>query len=161
MLPRQRAVFRPFPPDLDVDSLVNTEPQFEYARRIDCNAIDQWPREDFERLVHLFVLELGKPLVIEGFQDRLHKGLFTRKWLKRNHSTGTLSNLRVRWRLHLAGSLANSARYRQSRTSAIWARELTWASPLVITWKISPISRDRQQARTTPILRSRGSILKI
>lgn len=97
MLPRQRAVFKPFPPDLDLDNLVATEPQVEYAKRIHCNAIDEWPREDFEKLVHLHVVKLGMPLVVEGFQDRLHKGLFTRKWLKGNHSTGKRSILRVKW----------------------------------------------------------------
>lgn len=92
MLPRQRAAFEPFPPDLDVETLVETVPSFEYARRITCDAIDEWPREDFEKLVLLHVVMLGLPLVIEGFQDRLHKGLFSRKWLKRNHSTGRHSS---------------------------------------------------------------------
>lgn len=88
MLPRQRAAFKPFPPDLDVEELVEAVPNFVYAERITCDAIDEWPREDFEALVLLHVVKLGIPLVIEGFHERLHEGLFTRKWLKRNHSTG-------------------------------------------------------------------------
>lgn len=92
MLPRQRAAFKPFPPDLDVKELVEAVPNFEFAGRIACNALDEWPREDFEKLVLFHVVKLGMPLVIEGFHERLHKGLFTRKWLKRNHSTGKYSS---------------------------------------------------------------------
>lgn len=92
MLPRQRAAFEPFPPDLNVEELVKAVPNFEYARRITCDSIDEYPREDFEKLVLFHVVKLGIPLVIEGFQERLHKGLFTRKWLKRNHSVGKYSS---------------------------------------------------------------------
>ena len=87
---RARALFEPFPPDLNIDEVVETTSNFEFAMRITCDSIDAEPLEDFEKLVLYYVILLGVPLVIEGFQERLDKQLFSRKWLRQNHNQGEL-----------------------------------------------------------------------
>ncbi|KAJ5081428.1 hypothetical protein NUU61_009692 [Penicillium alfredii] len=81
---RTRAVFEPFPPNLDIGDLVDSTPKFNFAWRITCDSIDENPREDFEQLVLFHVILSGRPLVIEGFQKRLDKFLFSEKWLRQN-----------------------------------------------------------------------------
>ncbi|KAJ5907965.1 hypothetical protein N7495_000647 [Penicillium taxi] len=76
------ATFDPFPPDLDIHTIVDQTPNFQLARRITCDAVDAESKEDFERLVLLWVVVCGQPLVIEGFQDRLDPKLFSEKWLR-------------------------------------------------------------------------------
>ncbi|OAX78910.1 hypothetical protein ACJ72_06777 [Emergomyces africanus] len=80
-----RAAFEPISPDLDLDALVESTPNFEYVVRIHCDAINEQGIENFEKLVLLHVILGGKPLVIEGYQDRLEKWIFGLQWLKDNH----------------------------------------------------------------------------
>ncbi|PGH07956.1 hypothetical protein AJ80_07937 [Polytolypa hystricis UAMH7299] len=82
-----RAAFEPISPDLDLAKLVETTPNFEYVVRIHCDAIDEQGIDQFEKLVLLHVIIGGKPLVIEGYQDRLEKWIFGLQWLKDNHGT--------------------------------------------------------------------------
>lgn len=82
-----RSKFEPFPPHLDVAQLVESTPPFQFASRIACDAIDQYPPEDFQRLIFLNVVVLGLPLVIEGFEERLDKNLFSEKWLRQSCAT--------------------------------------------------------------------------
>ena len=85
-----RAAFEPFPTHLNVKELVDTTDNFEFAARIPTEALDAYPREEFEKLVHLNVIMLGIPLVIEGFQAHLDKRLFSSKWLQRNGQSKSL-----------------------------------------------------------------------
>lgn len=85
MLLNARAAFKPFPPDIIVDETVKTISNFEFARRITCDGIDSMAREDFASLVHHWVVKLGRPLVIEGFKDRLDKELFSSEWLQKHY----------------------------------------------------------------------------
>ncbi|KAF7587505.1 hypothetical protein BBP40_007150 [Aspergillus hancockii] len=87
--PRPRAAFEPISPDLDVAALVNSTPNFEYVARIHCDAIDDNGLEIFEKLVWLHVVLGGKPLVVEGFNQRLDKSIFSEKWLRSHYSTKT------------------------------------------------------------------------
>ncbi|OJD16449.1 hypothetical protein AJ78_03390 [Emergomyces pasteurianus Ep9510] len=80
-----RAAFEPISPDLDLGALVESTPNFEYVVRIHCDAIIEQGIENFEKLVLLHVILGGKPLVIEGYQDRLEKWIFGLQWLKDNH----------------------------------------------------------------------------
>jgi hypothetical protein len=80
-----RAAFEPISPDIDVAALVEATPNFEYVVRIPCEAIDEQGVEAFEKLVLLHVVLGGKPLVIEGYQERLEKWIFSWQWLKDNH----------------------------------------------------------------------------
>lgn len=93
-MPAQRpcAAFEPLPPDLDVTALVESTPNFEFAVRIHCDAIDEQGLENFEKLVLLHVVLGGKPLVIEGYEDRLDKWTFSEQWLRDNHSAKSTSS---------------------------------------------------------------------
>jgi hypothetical protein len=81
---RPCAAFEPISPDFDVAALVETTPNFEYAVRIHCDMIDHQGLEKFEKLVLLHVILGGKPLVIEGYQDRLDRRTFALQWLRDN-----------------------------------------------------------------------------
>jgi len=85
-MPAQRpsASFEPLPPDLDLNALVESTPNFEYVTRIPCDMIEQQGIEAFEKLVLLHVVIGGKPLVIDGFNRRLDQWTFTTQWLKDN-----------------------------------------------------------------------------
>ncbi|EEP80813.1 conserved hypothetical protein [Uncinocarpus reesii 1704] len=91
MPPRRqpRASFEPISPGLDLAALVESTPNFEYVVRIHCDAIDEQGIEDFERLVQLHVIMGGKPLVVEGYQDRLEKWIFSTQWLNDNYGKKT------------------------------------------------------------------------
>jgi hypothetical protein len=88
---RPRAAFEPIPPDLDVAALVESTPNFEYVIRIHCNSIDEHGLDNFDKLVRLHVILGGKPLVIEGFHERLDRSVFSEKWLRSHHSTKSKS----------------------------------------------------------------------
>ncbi|KAI9835565.1 MAG: hypothetical protein M1819_002016 [Sarea resinae] len=82
-----RASFEPIPPDLDLDALVESTPNFHYVTRITVDMIEERGRDEFEKLVMAHVLKGGKPLVIEGFQDRWDQSLFSPQWLRSRHGT--------------------------------------------------------------------------
>ena len=86
-MPAQRpsAIFEPLSPYLDLDALVNETPNFEYVVRISCEMLEQQGLEAFEKLVLLHVVIGGKPLIIEGFQQRLDQWTFSSQWLQDNH----------------------------------------------------------------------------
>lgn len=86
-MPAQRpsASFEPISPDLDLQTLVEETPNFEYVVRINCEMIDHQGMDAFEKLVLLHVIIGGKPLVIEGFQNRLDQWTFATQWLRDNH----------------------------------------------------------------------------
>ncbi|KAJ5176430.1 uncharacterized protein N7482_002307, partial [Penicillium canariense] len=87
MIQRSRAVFEPFDPRLDIEEEVRTTPSFQFVRRIPCDWIDQFPREDLELFILTNVVKLGLPLVITGFDKRLDRNLFSEKWLRRHYSS--------------------------------------------------------------------------
>lgn len=81
---RPRASFEPIPPDFDLKALVESTPNFTYVDRISCDMIDEQGLPAFEKLVLLHVIIGGKPLVIDGFEDRLDPWTFTPRWLEAN-----------------------------------------------------------------------------
>ncbi|KAF2161527.1 hypothetical protein M409DRAFT_58931 [Zasmidium cellare ATCC 36951] len=81
---RPRASFEPIAPDFDLKALVESTPNFSYVDRISCDMIDQQGMQAFEKLVTLHVIIGGKPLVIDGFEDRLDPWTFSPKWLRDN-----------------------------------------------------------------------------
>ena len=85
-MPSQRpsAAFDPIPPNLDLATLVEETPNFEYVTRVSCDTIEAQGMEAFEKLLLLHVIIGGKPLVIDGFQHRLDEWTFTSQWLKDN-----------------------------------------------------------------------------
>lgn len=92
-MPSQRpcAAFEPIPPDFDLAALVEATPNFEYVERIHCDMIDHQGIEDFEKLVMLHVIIGGKPLVVEGYQERLDRWTFALQWLRDNCSQKGMS----------------------------------------------------------------------
>ena len=82
---RPSAAFDPISPDLDLGSLVEETPNFEYVTRISCDMIEKQGLEAFDKLVLLHVILGGKPLVVEGFQHRLDEWTFTTEWLQDNY----------------------------------------------------------------------------
>lgn len=77
-----QAKFDPIPPDLDLHSLVQDTPNFEWATQISASEIFALGQQRFEKLVMIHVINGGKPLVIKDWNDRLPKGLFSSKWLE-------------------------------------------------------------------------------
>lgn len=82
---RPQAAFEPIAPNLDLKQLVESTPNFEWATRIHCDMIDHHGLEQFERLVLVHVVLGGKPLVVEGYENRLDKWTFAVQWLRDNH----------------------------------------------------------------------------
>ncbi|KAK5167893.1 hypothetical protein LTR04_007001 [Oleoguttula sp. CCFEE 6159] len=82
---RPRASFEPIPPDFDLKALVEKTSNFHYVDRISCDMIEAQGMEAFERLVLLHVIIGGKPLVVDGFEDKLDPWTFTPTWLRDNH----------------------------------------------------------------------------
>lgn len=77
-----QAKFDPIPPDLDLHSIVDRTPNFEFAQRIPASKIRKL---EFEKLVWYQVIKQGKPLVIEGWQGKLPKRLFSPQFLEENY----------------------------------------------------------------------------
>ena len=84
---RPRALFEPISPDLNLEELVESAPNFEFVHRIHCDTIAQEGAEVFEDLVLFNVILRGIPIVIEGFNERLDSSVFSKNWLKKNCST--------------------------------------------------------------------------
>ncbi|KAJ5426631.1 hypothetical protein N7465_001701 [Penicillium sp. CMV-2018d] len=83
---RTRLAFEPLSPVLDIHRVVESTPNFEFAMDITCDSIEEFPLEDFERLVLFQVVLSGRPLVIRGFNRRLDKNLFSEKWLREKYA---------------------------------------------------------------------------
>lgn len=77
-----QAKFDPIPPDLDLPTLVDRTPNFQWVARITAAQIQNIGPQEFEKLVILHVVLGGKPLVIEKWNRRLPKDLFGPKWLE-------------------------------------------------------------------------------
>ncbi|EAQ86756.1 hypothetical protein CHGG_08009 [Chaetomium globosum CBS 148.51] len=77
-----QAKFDPIPPDFDLHSVVERTPNFHWILRISAAQIRNIGPQEFERLVFLHVIHGGKPLVIEKWNDRLPKSLFSAQWLE-------------------------------------------------------------------------------
>ncbi|KAJ6164310.1 hypothetical protein N7470_002982 [Penicillium chermesinum] len=87
VLPRPApASFKPFPPDLDIKKIVEANEHFRFVDRITCDSINKESFEALERLILLWVVLLGRPLVIDGFQEFLCQDLFSATWLSQNHT---------------------------------------------------------------------------
>ncbi|KAI0392551.1 hypothetical protein F5Y17DRAFT_356053 [Xylariaceae sp. FL0594] len=80
-----QAKFDPIPPDLDLHSLVDRTPNFDWVTRISTAQIRRLGPTGFEKLVQLHVIEGGRPLVIEGWNRVLPSNLFSAKWLEQTY----------------------------------------------------------------------------
>jgi hypothetical protein len=112
---RTRLAFEPLSPVLDIHRVVESTPNFEFAMEITCDSIEEFPLEDFERLVLFQVVLSGRPLVIRGFHQRLDKSIFSEKWLREKYAKkGEFALLVIlRW-LILTATALNSRRSSRS-----------------------------------------------
>lgn len=92
---RPRAAFEPISPDLDIQELLDSSSNFEVADRIHCDALDEYGLEKFGELVALHVVDGGKPLIVEGFNERLDSSVFSEKWLRTHHGKKSKSWLKL------------------------------------------------------------------
>ncbi|KER00528.1 hypothetical protein AUEXF2481DRAFT_34743 [Aureobasidium subglaciale EXF-2481] len=90
---RPRAAFEPIAPDFDIGALIESTPKFSYVNRISIDQIDEQVVAAFEKLVLLHVIQGGKPLVVDGFENRLDPWTFSPKWL--NDNVGSKSECRA------------------------------------------------------------------
>ncbi|KAI4789590.1 hypothetical protein E4T44_12524, partial [Aureobasidium sp. EXF-8845] len=81
---RPRAAFEPIAPDFDIHGLIESTPNFSFVDRISVDQIDEQGVAAFEKLVLLHVIIGGKPLVVDGFENRLDPWTFSPKWLNDN-----------------------------------------------------------------------------
>ena len=79
-----QAKFDPIPPDLDLSTLVEKTPNFDYVTRISIDQILELGLAELEKLVLFHVIVGGKPLVIEGWNTSLPSWLFSPTWLENN-----------------------------------------------------------------------------
>lgn len=77
-----QAKFDPIPPNLDLHGLVDRTPTFEWVQRIPASKIR---KVEFDKLVWYQVIKQGKPLVIEGWNSKLPRNLFSSQWLEANY----------------------------------------------------------------------------
>lgn len=87
MAPAQkaRAAFEPIPYDFDIEDLVNKTEHMRFAMRFNVSQIKHYGLAKFEQIVKNYVVNQGKPLVVEGFaDDMLDPWLFSRDWLVNN-----------------------------------------------------------------------------
>jgi hypothetical protein len=80
-----QASFEPIPPDLDLYSVVESTPNFEWVLRISAAQIRRIGPHEFERLVRIHVIQGGKPLVIDKWNDKLWRDLFSAEWLEQHY----------------------------------------------------------------------------
>ena len=80
-----QAKFDPFPPDLDLYSLVDRTPNFNWVQRVSRAQIRNLGQLEFEKLIQIHVIAGGKPLVIDGWDAALPKWLFNVEWLEKTY----------------------------------------------------------------------------
>jgi len=83
-LSHPQAQFVPIPPDLDLSTLVEETDNFDYVTRLPNHVLQDHSIQSLEQLVLLHVVIGGKPLVIEGWGDKLPPWLFSSEWLLNN-----------------------------------------------------------------------------
>jgi hypothetical protein len=79
-----RAQFVPCSPDLDLNGLVENTSNFDYVTRLPKEMLKEHSIQSLEQLVLLHVVIGGKPLVIEGWDERFDPWIFSTGWLQEN-----------------------------------------------------------------------------
>lgn len=90
-----QAQFVPIFPDFDLNALVENTPNFDFVTRLSVEQLKQHTIQSFEALVLALVIQSGKPLVIEDYQNALPQELFSRTWLESNLGTKGGSSSRI------------------------------------------------------------------
>lgn len=74
----------PISPELDLGALVENTANFDYVTRLSREIMEQHSAQSLESLILLHVVIGGKPLVIEGWEDRIDPYKFSPEWLQAN-----------------------------------------------------------------------------
>ncbi|APA16214.1 hypothetical protein sscle_16g109840 [Sclerotinia sclerotiorum 1980 UF-70] len=80
-----RAQFVPLSPNIDLDALVNDNPSFDHVRRLPQADLEAHTVQSLEQLVYVYVIQEGRPLVLEGWGSYIPPWLFSAKWLEENY----------------------------------------------------------------------------
>lgn len=75
----------PLSPNIDLDALVDENPSFDHVRRVPQADLEAHTPQSLEQLVYLYVVQEGRPLVLEGWGSYIPPWLFSPKWLEDNH----------------------------------------------------------------------------
>lgn len=73
----------PISPDFDLNALVKNTSNFDWVTRLSTEKLKEHSPQSFEALVQGFVIQGGRPLVIEDWGSILPQGLFSRAWLEK------------------------------------------------------------------------------
>ena len=84
---RPRASFEPISPSLDIVELVEETPNFQFCDRVAIRDIEEAGLDQFERLVIKHCIIGGKPLVIDGLEEKLDASTFNDRWLADTHGS--------------------------------------------------------------------------
>lgn len=79
-----RAQFVPLSPNIDLDALVNDNQSFDHVRRVPQSDLEAHSVQSLEQLVYMYVVQEGRPLVLEGWGSYIPPWLFSSKWLEDN-----------------------------------------------------------------------------
>ncbi|KAG4031685.1 hypothetical protein MFRU_008g00490 [Monilinia fructicola] len=79
-----KAQFVPLSPNIDLDALVNDNPSFDHVRRVPQSDLEAHTVQSLEQLVYLYVVQEGRPLVLEGWGSYIPPWLFSSRWLEEN-----------------------------------------------------------------------------
>lgn len=91
--PARQAKFDPIPPDLDLLALIENTSNFDCVIQINVEQIEELGMDEFEKLVLLHVIKGGKPLIVQGWDTKLHPWLFNAQWLIDNCGTKRMSTI--------------------------------------------------------------------
>ncbi|QSZ32861.1 hypothetical protein DSL72_002441 [Monilinia vaccinii-corymbosi] len=79
-----KAQFVPLSPNIDLDALVDENPSFDHVRRVPQSDLEAHTVQSLEQLVYLYVVQEGRPLILEGWGSYIPPWLFSAKWLEDN-----------------------------------------------------------------------------
>ncbi|KAF7883400.1 uncharacterized protein EAF02_005320 [Botrytis sinoallii] len=79
-----RAQFVPLSPNIDLDALVEDNASFDHVRRLPQSDLEAHTVQSLEQLVYAYVVQEGRPLILEGWGSYMPPWLYSSKWLEEN-----------------------------------------------------------------------------
>ncbi|KAJ8062544.1 hypothetical protein OCU04_009072 [Sclerotinia nivalis] len=132
-----RAQFVPLSPNIDLDALVDDNPSFDHVRRLPQSDLEAHTVQSLEQLVYLYVIQEGRPLVLEGWGSYIPPWLFSAKWLEDNYgrqvqkvrdiTTGIDLQMTMGHYLRSMGQLANQftpQTYRDPKRQRLYLKDI-------------------------------------
>ncbi|KAI9822754.1 MAG: hypothetical protein M1832_002987 [Thelocarpon impressellum] len=125
----RQAAFMPIAPFTNLEKLVEESENFEYVARVPYEMIQAQGYDALDKLILLHVILGGKPLVIEGFQERLPRHLFSHAWLEENHGTKVESPRDLGRHEFYPMTIGNYLRNMSKLTEQFHAQKHSWLNP--------------------------------